>query len=62
MDILKFGLNSSGILKRARRGTDLELTDDRRELSSEIPSPPALGTWVPAAVNADASGSPGAVL
>ncbi len=58
-DILKPGPISRGRLeKSARRATDLELMDERRELSSEMPSP-VEEAFAAAEVAAGASGSVG---
>lgn len=56
-EILKPGPISRGALEnKARRGTDFELIDDRRELRREIPSPPDVDGFA-AWENAGASGS-----
>jgi hypothetical protein len=55
--MLNPGPISSGTLENnARRGTDFELIDDKRELSSEIPSPPEVDAFV-GWVKTGASGS-----
>lgn len=62
-DILKSGPISSGTFENSdRRGTDLELMLDNRELSNESPSPLAVDVFVSGCRYAGASPSLGDVL